>query len=91
MSSATSSTATAGRVAVLVAGPAGMAAALGAIKAGHDVVVYERYRETRPAGNILHLWPPPLKALGLLGAAIHDLGAPTDSQFRDARAGCGWT
>ena len=56
-----------GRVAVLGAGPAGMAAALGALKAGHDVVVYERYREARPAGNILNLWPPPLKALRALG------------------------
>ena len=72
-----------GRVAVLGAGPAGMAAALGALKAGHDVVVYERYREARPAGNILNLWPPPLKALGLLGVDIEDLGAPTDTEFRN--------
>src|SRR3954468_10049501 len=72
-----------GRVAVLGAGPAGMAAALGAIKAGHDVVVYERYREARPAGNILNLWPPPLKALGLLGVETEDLGAPTDTEFRN--------
>src|SRR3954463_4133777 len=72
-----------GRVAVLGAGPAGMAAALGAIKAGHDVVVYERYREARPAGNILNLWPPPLKALGLLGVDTVDLGAPTDTEFRN--------
>ena len=74
-----------GRVAVLGAGPAGMAAALGAIKAGHDVVVYERYREARPAGNILNLWPPPLKALRALGVDTHDLGAPTHSQFRNVR------
>src|SRR3954466_4940973 len=72
-----------GRVAVLGAGPAGMAAALGALQAGHDVVVYERYREARPAGNILNLWPPPLKALGLLGVDIEDLGAPTDTEFRN--------
>ena len=72
-----------GRVAVLGAGPAGMAAALGALKAGHDVVVYERYREARPAGNILNLWPPPLKALRSLGVDTDDLGAPTDSEFRN--------
>ena len=53
-----------------------MAAALGALKAGHEVVVYERYREARPAGNILNLWPPPLKALGLLGVDTDDLGPP---------------
>ena len=74
-----------GRVAVLGAGPAGMAAALGALKAGHDVVVYERYREARPAGNILNLWPPPLKALRALGVDTHDLGAPTDAEFRNVR------
>jgi 2-polyprenyl-6-methoxyphenol hydroxylase-like FAD-dependent oxidoreductase len=73
----------AGRVAVLGAGPAGMAAALGALKAGHDVVVYERYREARPAGNILNLWPPPLKALRALGVDTEDLGAPTHSEFRN--------
>src|SRR3954469_5052527 len=74
-----------GRVAVLGAGPAGMAAALGAIRAGHDVVVHERYREARPAGNILNLWPPPLKALRALGVHTHDLGAPTHSEFRNVR------
>jgi 2-polyprenyl-6-methoxyphenol hydroxylase-like FAD-dependent oxidoreductase len=74
-----------GRVAVLGAGPAGMATALGALKAGHDVVVYERYREARPAGTILNLWPPPLKALRLLGVDTDDLGAPTDTQFRNLR------
>ncbi|MEI4277837.1 FAD-dependent oxidoreductase [Klenkia terrae] len=72
-----------GRVAVLGAGPAGMAAALGALRAGHQVVVLERYREARPAGNILNLWPPPLKALRALGVDTVDLGAPTDSEFRN--------
>jgi 2-polyprenyl-6-methoxyphenol hydroxylase-like FAD-dependent oxidoreductase len=62
-----------------------MAAALGAIRAGHDVVVYERYRVARPAGNILNLWPPPLKALRALGVDTVDLGAPTDSEFRNLR------
>ena len=83
MTTAPSSSTSRGRVAVLGAGPAGMAAALGALKAGHDVVVYERYREARPAGNILNLWPPPLKALGQLGVDTEDLGAPTDAEFRN--------
>ena len=74
-----------GRVAVLGAGPAGMATALAVTQAGHDVVVYERYREARPAGNILNLWPPPLKALRSLGVDTEDLGAPTDSEFRNLR------
>src|SRR4051795_9261458 len=74
-----------GRVAVLGAGPAGMAAALGALKAGHEVVVYERYREARPAGNILNLWPPPVKALRALGVDTADLGSPTHNEFRNLR------
>src|SRR5215213_4102104 len=74
-----------GRVAVLGAGPAGMAAALGALQAGHGVVVYERYREARPAGNILNLWPPPVRALRSLGVDTADLGAPTESEFRNLR------
>jgi 2-polyprenyl-6-methoxyphenol hydroxylase-like FAD-dependent oxidoreductase len=74
-----------GRVAVLGAGPAGMAAALSIAQAGHEVVVYERYREARPAGNILNLWPPPLKALRILGVDTEDLGSPTDSEFRNLR------
>ncbi|WP_327320506.1 FAD-dependent oxidoreductase [Streptomyces sp. NBC_01235] len=74
-----------GRVAVLGAGPAGMAAALSTAQAGHEVAVYERYREARPAGNILNLWPPPLKALRILGVDTEDLGSPTDSEFRNLR------
>lgn len=74
----------AGRVAVIGAGPAGMAAALSLHQAGHQVSLIERYREARPAGNILNLWPPPIKALGLMGVDISDLGAPCQSEFRRA-------
>jgi 2-polyprenyl-6-methoxyphenol hydroxylase-like FAD-dependent oxidoreductase len=73
-----------GRVAVIGAGPAGMAAALSLHQAGHDVVLLERYPRARPAGNILNLWPPPVKALGLLGVDITDLGAPCRTEFRSA-------
>jgi 2-polyprenyl-6-methoxyphenol hydroxylase-like FAD-dependent oxidoreductase len=71
-----------GRVAVIGAGPAGMAAALSVHQAGHDVVLLERYPQARPAGNILNLWPPPIKALGLMGVDTTDLGAPCETQFR---------
>ncbi|MFZ0089299.1 MAG: FAD-dependent oxidoreductase [Solirubrobacteraceae bacterium] len=71
-----------GRIAVIGAGPAGMATALAAHRARFDVTIYERYPEVRPAGNILNLWPPPQKVLALLGVDIGDLGAPGDSQFR---------
>ena len=60
-----------------------MAAALSVQQAGNDVVLLERYRQARPAGNILNLWPPPIKALGLLGVDISDLGAPCYSEFRN--------
>ena len=77
-------TARRGRVAVIGAGPAGMATALSVAQGGHDVALFERYRQARPAGNILNLWPPPIKALGLLGVDVHDLGAPCHSEFRNA-------
>jgi 2-polyprenyl-6-methoxyphenol hydroxylase-like FAD-dependent oxidoreductase len=68
----------------LGAGPAGMASALALHAAGHAVVILERYREARPAGNILNLWPPPIKALQLMGVDTTDLGAPCHSTFRSA-------
>ena len=73
-----------GKVIVIGAGPAGMATALSVHQAGHQVTLLERYREARPAGNILNLWPPPIKALGLLGVDTYDLGAPCYSEFRRA-------
>lgn len=72
-------------IVVLGGGPAGMASALALHTAGHPVVILERYREARPAGNILNLWPPPIKALGLMGVDIDDLGAGCHSTFRSAK------
>ena len=69
-------------IVVLGGGPAGMAAALSLHTAGRKVVIFERYPEARPAGNILNLWPPPIKALGLMGVDVSDLGAPCHSTFR---------
>jgi 2-polyprenyl-6-methoxyphenol hydroxylase-like FAD-dependent oxidoreductase len=71
-----------GRVAVVGAGPAGMAAALSVRQAGHEVTLLERYPQARPAGNILSLWAPPVKALDLLGVDVDDLGAPANTEFR---------
>lgn len=72
-------------IAVLGAGPAGMATALALNAVGLKVVVYERYREARPAGNILNLWPPPIKALLNMGVDVEDLGAPCHTTFRNAK------
>jgi 2-polyprenyl-6-methoxyphenol hydroxylase-like FAD-dependent oxidoreductase len=71
-----------GRVVVIGAGPAGMATTLSVHQAGHEVTLLERYHEARPAGNILNLWPPPIKALALLGVDTTDLGAPCRTEFR---------
>jgi 2-polyprenyl-6-methoxyphenol hydroxylase-like FAD-dependent oxidoreductase len=74
-----------GRVAIIGSGPAGMAAALSVSQGGHEVTVFERYREARPAGNILNLWPPPVKALLAMGVDTDDLGSPCHVQFRNLR------
>lgn len=72
-------------IVVIGAGPAGMAAALALHTVGHETLLLERYPEARPAGNILNLWPPPLKALREMGVDIDDLGAPCHTTFRSAR------
>jgi len=76
-----SSTAPPGRVAVVGAGPAGMATALSVHQAGHEVVLLERYPQARPAGNILNLWPPPIKALSLLGVTASFLSCFVPTLF----------
>jgi 2-polyprenyl-6-methoxyphenol hydroxylase-like FAD-dependent oxidoreductase len=73
-----------GRIAIVGAGPGGMAAALAAHRVGFDVALYERYGEVKAAGNILNLWPPPQKVLGLIGVDIDDLGAPCHTEFQRA-------
>ena len=73
-----------GRIAIVGAGPGGMATALAAHRAGFEVSLYERYSEVKAAGNILNLWPPPQKVLALIGVDTQDLGAPADSSFRRA-------
>jgi 2-polyprenyl-6-methoxyphenol hydroxylase-like FAD-dependent oxidoreductase len=73
----------ANKIIVVGSGPAGMAVALGLLKAGHQVVIYERYPQARPAGNILNLWPPPVYALQELGVNVEDLGAPCHTTFEN--------
>ncbi|OXM72298.1 MULTISPECIES: FAD-dependent oxidoreductase [Amycolatopsis] len=74
-------------VVIVGCGPAGMASALALSKVGIDVRLYERYPEARPAGNILNLWPPPIRALAEMGVDVEDLGAPCRSSFRNAYTG----
>lgn len=70
------------KVAIIGAGPAGLAAALGLHKVGYDVALYERYDQIKAAGNILNLWPAPQKALKVLGVDTTDLGAPAYTELR---------
>jgi len=73
-----------GRIAIIGAGPGGMATALAAIRVGFDVALYERTNEIKAAGNILNLWPPPQKVLKLIGVDVEALGAPCHTQFQRA-------
>lgn len=73
-----------GRVAIIGAGPGGMAAALAALRVGLDVQLFERSTEVRAAGNILNLWPPPQKVLKLIGVDTNDLGAPCHTYFENS-------
>lgn len=69
-------------IAILGARPAGMACALGLMRVGHHVRIFERHPEARPAGNTLNLWPPPIRALEEMGVDVTDLGAPCHTTFR---------
>jgi 2-polyprenyl-6-methoxyphenol hydroxylase-like FAD-dependent oxidoreductase len=70
-------------VAVIGAGPAGIAAGLALHKVGIPVQIYEKYAAPRPAGNIVNLWPPAVKALQGIGVDVVDIGAPCATQFRN--------
>ena len=76
---------TAKPIVVIGAGPAGMAAALALHTVGHEPILLERYPQARPAGNILNLWPPPIKALRAMGVDTTDLGAPCHTTFRGVK------
>jgi len=71
-----------GRVAIVGAGPGGLASALAFHRLGYEVALFERYGEIRAAGNILNLWPPPQKVLSVLGVDTVDLGAASMTQLR---------
>jgi 6-hydroxynicotinate 3-monooxygenase len=70
-----------GKIAIVGAGPGGMATALAARARGFEVALFERYGEVKAAGNILNLWPPPQKILKLIGVDTRDLGAPCTVRF----------
>ncbi|KQU38440.1 MULTISPECIES: FAD-dependent oxidoreductase [unclassified Rhodococcus (in: high G+C Gram-positive bacteria)] len=71
-----------GRVAIIGAGPAGLASALALTRQGFEVALFERHREIKAAGNILNLWPAPQKVLQVLGVDTVDLGAASLTQLQ---------
>lgn len=71
-----------GRVAIVGAGPGGLASALAFHRLGYEVALFERYNEIKAAGNILNLWPPPQKVLKVIGVDTEDLGAASMTQLR---------
>jgi 2-polyprenyl-6-methoxyphenol hydroxylase-like FAD-dependent oxidoreductase len=72
-------------VAVIGAGPAGIATALAMHAVGIPVKLYERYAEPRAAGNIVNLWPPAVQALEQIGVDVDDIGAFCETEFRNSR------
>ncbi|MDQ0644325.1 FAD-dependent oxidoreductase [Microbacterium murale] len=72
-------------VAVIGAGPAGIATALALHAVGIPVKLYERYAEPSPAGNIVNLWPPAVQALEHIGVDVEDIGAFCETEFRNSR------
>lgn len=72
------------------AGPAGLALALYLHRAGHRVVLFERFERPAPLGSGLILQPTGLKVLGQLGlrARIEAVGSRIDRLYgADARSG----
>lgn len=77
-------------VAVVGAGPAGLAAALALARQGRRVVVHERFDQPRPLGAGFMLQPTGLAVLDRLALAspVEALAAPIDHIFgREARRG----
>jgi len=77
-------------IAIVGAGPAGLAAALFLHRAGHRVTIFERFDAPKPVGSGLILQPTGLTVLAALGLldGILALGARIDRLYgADARSG----
>jgi 2-polyprenyl-6-methoxyphenol hydroxylase-like FAD-dependent oxidoreductase len=77
-------------IAIVGAGPAGLAAALFLKRAGHRVTVFERFEKPAPVGSGLILQPTGLTVLGALGLfdEIRQLGSRIDRLYgADAKSG----
>ncbi|WP_140635322.1 FAD-dependent oxidoreductase [Methylibium rhizosphaerae] len=73
------------RVAIIGAGPGGLAAALAFHHAGHEVRLFERQDAVKPLGGAVLLSLPVLSVLRDMGVDIRELGASGVTEFRNHR------
>lgn len=71
------------RVAIIGAGPGGLAAALAFHRAGHEVRLFERQDAVKPLGGAVLLSLPVLSILRDMGVDIDHLGAYGVTEFRN--------
>ena len=72
----------AGRVAIVGAGPAGLATALALRATGFEVSLFEQHGEVRASGNVINLWPAPQKILRVFGVDMEGMGAAARVELR---------
>ena len=71
------------RVAIVGAGPGGVSAALGLIKQGYDVRIFERHPEPKPLGGAVLLSTPVLAILKSYGVHMNNFGSHTTVEFQN--------
>lgn len=76
------------RVAIIGAGPGGLAAALAFHRSGHEVRLFERQEAVQPLGGAVLLSLPVLSVLRDMGVDIRELGAYGVTEFRNC---CCWS
>lgn len=71
------------RVAIIGAGPGGVSAALGLIRNGFDVKIFEKSAQPKPLGGAVLLSVPVLAVLRYYGIDLNNFGSFTKTEFRN--------
>ncbi|GGN24466.1 MULTISPECIES: FAD-dependent oxidoreductase [Marinomonas] len=71
------------RVAIIGAGPGGVSAALGLLRQGYDVRIFEKSAEPKPLGGAVLLSVPVLAVLRYYGVDLDNFGSFTVTEFRN--------